>query len=360
LGAYPHIKLDKARALAREAMEAADEGRDWAGERKAEAEQRQALAESGGRSPSAVDVVIERYIDVYAKREQPKSWHNADLWLRKVVEPEWRGREIKEVRLRDVSDLLDKVRAERSAAAVLEVRKHLHGLFNWAIATGRYDLSTTPMAGLKRKEKYKSREMFLTMAELRRVWDAAGDLGYPFGDWLRLLILTGQRRSEIAKLRTDWLSERQGLHTFRIPAEDYKTGVEHECPLSAPAREIVDRLPRHKAGPYLLSALHTKSPAGKSPISGFSKAKTRLDRAISKRDDLARAEGAEVPPMPAFCIHDIRRSVTTGMAQLGVPWDHADRVIGHKLPSSVAGIYNRHDYLPEKAAALELWGAQWT
>lgn len=358
LGAYPYIKLDKARALAREAMDAADEGRDWAAERKAEADKRQALTESGGRNPNAVDVVIERYIETYAKREQAKSWQNADRWLRNVVVPEWREREIASIGRREVTELLDKVLTHRTPQAVLEVRKHLNGLFTWAV--DRYDLVASPMLGLKRKEKYEPRDVTLTRVELRRVWDAAGDLGYPFREWFRLLILTGQRRGEVANLQQGWLKERDGIPYFRIPADEYKTGIDHDCPLSEPARAIVASLPRHNAGPYLLSALHTKSPAGKSPVSGFSKAKTRLDAAIAKQAAKAMEDGNELPPMPDFCVHDIRRSVATGMAAVGVSWDHVERVLGHKLPSSVAAIYNRHDYLPEKAAALETWGKQWS
>ena len=358
LGAYPHIKLDKARALAREAMDAADEGRDWAAERKAEAARRQALIETGGRNPRSVAVVVERYVEVYAKREQAKSWKNANHWLTNVVVPQWGERDIASIGRRDVTELLDIVLAKRTAQAVLEVRKHLNGLFGWAV--DRYDLPASPMLGLTRKEKYKPRDVTLSVDELRRVWDAAGDLGYPFAEWFRLLILTGQRRGEVSNLQQGWLRERSGIPHFRVPAADYKTGIDHDCPLSGPAQAIVASLPRHRAGPYLLSALHTKSPAGKSAVSGFSKAKARLDRAIAERDARALADGIELSPLPAFCVHDIRRSVATGMASVGVPWDHVERVLGHALPSSVAAIYNRHDYLPEKAAALELWGKQWS
>ncbi|WP_303718721.1 tyrosine-type recombinase/integrase [Brevundimonas naejangsanensis] len=353
LGAYPHVDLTAARDRAREALDDADRGVDYAARLAAEAQQRLALAESGGRSPRAVDVIVERYIDTHLK-EAWTSWRNADNWLRNVVAVEWRGREIAAIRRRDVVDILDKVSSTRGPAAAIEVRKHLNGLFNWVISTDKYDVEASPMFGLKRKEKYVPRANKLSRAELRRVWDAAGDLGYPFCEMFRLLILTGQRRSEVAGLRSDWLFERDGARGVRVPAASYKTGKAHEYPLSAAATQIVDGLRRHRGGPYLLSGIHGRKEAGEAPVSGFSKAKARLDKLIA-----ARTEKDMLDPMPEFCVHDIRRSVATGMAELGVSAEHIERVLGHEL-GGVAGIYNVHGYFPEKLAALEMWGGQFT
>ncbi|HXS50116.1 MAG TPA: tyrosine-type recombinase/integrase, partial [Sphingomicrobium sp.] len=85
----------------------------------------------------------------------------------------------------------------------------------------------------------------------------------------------------------------------------------------------------------------------------------RLDKLIAKQAADAKAKGIDLPPIPAFTVHDIRRSVATGMAELGVSVEHIERVLGHEL-GGVAGTYNVHDYFPEKLAALELWGKQWS
>lgn len=362
LGSYPHIDLAAARELARAALDDADRGVDYAKRLAAETERQQALAATNGKSPSCVDIVVAQYVETHLKGAW-SSWQNADRWLRNVVAKEWAGREVVSIRRRDVVDLLDKVSKERSAAAAIEVRKHLNGLFNWAIASDKYDLGASPMFGLKRKEKYVPRENALTRAELRRVWDAAGEMGYPFREMFRLLILTGQRRSEVAELQASWLFTREdgSGRGVRVPAAAYKTGKTHEYPLSKPAAAIVDTLPDRKdrERPYLLSGTHTKSPAGKAPVSGFSKAKARLDRIIAEQTEKARKKGNHLPPMPAFTVHDIRRSVATGLAELGVSAEHIERVLGHEL-GGVAGIYNRHDYFVEKLAALELWGEQWS
>src|SRR3546814_9042841 len=108
------------------------------------------------------------------------------------------------------------------------------------------------------------------MDELRRVWDAAGDMGYPFGPMYRLLILTGQRRSEVAELELPWIDVEH--RAVEIPASRYKTKRAHVYPLSAPAWAIIEALPRWNDGDCLISTT-----SGARPVSGFSKAKQSLD-----------------------------------------------------------------------------------
>ena len=109
-------------------------------------------------------------------------------------------------------------------------------------------------------------------------------------------------------------------------------------PLSAPALAVVEALPKWNGGDYLLSTT-----GGNRPVSGYSKAKARLDR-------LSGVEG--------WTLHDLRRSAATHMARLGIPQEHIERVLGQAI-EGVAGTYNRYSYLNEKRAALDLWGAEW-
>lgn len=92
---------------------------------------------------------------------------------------------------------------------------------------------------------------------------------------------------------------------------------------------------------------------GRRPVSGFSKAKIALDKKIAER-----AEKDDLPPMEPWTLHDIRRSVATHMARLGIPQEHIERVLGHVV-AGIAGTYNRYSYLEEKRAALEQWGKFW-
>jgi len=353
------VKLDEARDMARDALRAADEGVDFAKRRKAEVDEEKRKAAVGYRDINSIEVIAEQFVERHAKKKV-KEWRNVERWIQNVIVPAWRERPIQGIKRSDIQALLDDVARDRSPAAAIEVRKHLSSLFNWVIDRDEHGLTASPMFGLKRPERYKPRENKLSRAELRRVWDAAGEMGYPFREMFRLLILTGQRRSEVAELQTGWLFEREdGGRGVRVPAAAYKTGKAHEYPLSKPAAAIVDGLPRKAAGPYLLSGVDKKSPAGKAPVSGFSKAKARLDKLIAKQAADAKAKGIDLPPIPAFTVHDIRRSVATGMAELGVSVEHIERVLGHEL-GGVAGTYNVHDYFPEKLAALELWGKQWS
>jgi len=124
-------------------------------------------------------------------------------------------------------------------------------------------------------------------------------------------------------------------------------------PLSAAAWAIVEGLPHWNSGDCVFSTT-----GGERPISGFSKAKERLDDKIAERDAEAKAKGLEVPPMERWTVHDIRRSVATHMARIGVAQEHIERVLGHVV-AGVAGTYNRYSYLDEKRAALEAWGKLW-
>ena len=190
------------------------------------------------------------------------------------------------------------------------------------------------------------------MDELRRVWGAAEAVGYPFGDAVRLIMLTGQRRSEIAELEWGWVDAER--RTVEIPAARYKTKRPHVFPLSAPAWALVQSLPRWNGGECVFSTGGRGRTAGARPISGFSKAKEVISAKIAKVD---ATEG--LPRIEPWTVHDIRRSVATHMARTGVPQEHIERVLGHVV-QGVAGTYNRYSYLDEKRAALEAWGKLWS
>jgi integrase len=326
LGPYPLVDLKSAREQARSVVEAADHGRDPARQRQEEAQSRQSRT---------VKAVIERFIALYAK-PNTKKWKETQQLLERYVVPRWGDAVLDDIRRADAHELLDELVAEGRVAMAREVRKHLTRLFNWSVDRGI--LAASPLSGMERPEiTYRPRERVLSIEELQAIWDGADRMGYPFGPLFRLLILTGQRKSEIASARRRWMLE--DLRTIEIPAASYKTGRPHAVPLSQPALRIVSALPRWNVNDYLFSTM-----AGAKPVSGFSKAKDRLDR---------------LSGVSAWTIHDVRRSVATHMARLGVQQEHIERVLGHVIEGA-AGTYNRYSYLDEKRAALELWGRQWT
>jgi integrase len=157
---------------------------------------------------------------------------------------------------------------------------------------------------------------------------------------VQLLILTGQRRAEVAGMRWNEFDLNAGIWT--IPPARSKNHRQHEVPLVPGAVEILRSLPRFEGSEFVLSA-------GNTPPSGFSRCKARLDRAIAK------ANGGQ--PFPPWVVHDIRRSVASGMARLGINLPVVEKVLNHLSGSfgGIVGVYQRHSFEEEKRQALEAW-----
>jgi integrase len=170
-----------------------------------------------------------------------------------------------------------------------------------------------------------SRDRVLSDDELRQLWPALDNAG-KFGEVLKLLLLTGQRRSEVTGMA--W-AEIEPDGTWTIPGERYKTGKVHSVPLSAAALDIIGRQPR--TSEYVF-----RSRWG-GPFRNYSKTKIDLDRTV---------------PLPHWTLHDLRRTARTLMARAGVRPDIAERVVGH-AQGGVLGVYDRHSYEAEKRDALE-------
>jgi integrase len=203
-------------------------------------------------------------------------------------------------------------------------------------------VETNPALATNTHRIVKSRNRVLSDTELAEVWRAAGDDAY--GTIVRLLILTGQRREEIGALR--WSEIDFAAALIRLPAARTKTGRPHDIPLAEPAIFLLQAKPR-RIGPKDFVFGTTANGFG-----GFSAAKAALDQRIG---GARQAAGAE--PMRPWVLHDLRRSVATRMAELGVPPHVVEAILnhvsGHK--AGVAGVYNRATYLPEKIVALARW-----
>jgi integrase len=162
--------------------------------------------------------------------------------------------------------------------------------------------------------------------ELRRVWSAAEATPYPYGPLVRLVILAGQRRDEIDRA------------LLTIGAERMKAKAGHTVPLTPAAVEILRGLPRFAAGDFVFSGQ-----TGAKPFSGFSKAKARLDRTAGK--------------ISPYSLHDLRRTVRTRLAELGVSPFIGELVLAH-TQKGVHATYDRHTYDDQKREALEKWEAR--
>lgn len=231
-------------------------------------------------------------------------------------------------------------------------------LFRWAAAPGRprgQRLRGNPALALSARKDFdlapSQRQIALAPDHIRLIWQAAGELGAPFGPFVRMLMLSGQRRNEVAEMRWSEL-DLEGERVWIIPAARMKAKRSQEVPLTPAMIALLAEIGEQRGtGNYVFSTT-----LGERPISGFSKAKARLDRIIVRRhvEALGAAEAAR-HPLPAWTIHDIRRAVRTGLGAIpSVPHDIRELVIAH-VPPALVQTYDLHAYRDEKRQALTLW-----
>lgn len=303
-------------------------------------------------------VFADRFVDQYAKVKQPKSWKEIEAIIRRDLKPVFSDRPLTQITDADIVELLDQLRA-RGATPSLKAYKVLRLLFGFASDKERRHLrpAASPMLGIKPPGAAGKRERTLTDAELRYAWLAAGGLGWPFGSIVRLLILTGQRRDEVAGMA--WPEIDKTRKHWVLPGVRSKNGLPNLVPLSPPALSIVDDFP---ALPGKAGLLFTTT--GETPVSGFSRVKTRLDASML---DLMRREAAEAGAdaeeiealrVEPWVIHDLRRTAATGLQRLKFPTEVIEAVLNHQSGSraGIVGRYQLYKFEKEKRAALEKWG----
>ncbi len=335
LGRYPSIGIAEARRMAREIRDQAAAGID---PRKARVEARTKARVTAERL--LFRNVAEGYIAARCQREDngtPKKGHlkqgkYIDTVIRRHLIPAWGDRLIPEIGRLDLRDVTRPLVAETPMAAhrLHEVAK---ALFYWAVNEGF--LMASPFARMEAPVKKHPRERDLKHPELKRVWAACEAKTYPFGPLVKLLALTLQRRNEVAGMQ--WSEIDLSKAQWTIPAERSKSERAHIVPLSKPAVQIIESLPRYVGGPYVFTTT-----SGRRPVSGFSKMKVVLDKAAKVTDRR---------------LHDLRRTGRSEMARLKVDDVVAERVLNH-VPRGLAKVYNQYQYLDEKREALNLWARE--
>src|SRR5262245_40326599 len=243
---------------------------------------------------------------------------------------------VHDITRRDVLDILDRVVDGGAPIAANRVHAALRKFFNWCVA--RDILTASPCAGVKPPTAERARDRVLSDDELRLVWTAADKLGGSFGPLVKLLALTGQRRDEVARMR--WKEVYIENRLWTLPAERTKNNKPHEVPLSNAALAVLKNVPQAGTSPFVFT-----TNGGASPVSGYSEGKRRLD-ALLPAD------------MPAWRLHDLRRTCASGMARLGINLPVIEKVLNHSSGSfaGIVGVYQKHSFADEKRQALEAWG----
>jgi integrase len=345
LGDYPGISLEAARHLAREALEDIARGIDP----KARQEARQ--REEDRRRNDTFAAMAEQFIAKHVKKLRTAD--EVEAAIRREFISRWGSRPIADITRRDVVEMLDEVVERGTPYAAHHMLAFLRKLYNWAIARSIYGLEHSPCDRLKPSEvigKPTPRVRTLTDGELRLVWAAAGKAGYPFGPLIRLLCLTGQRRSEVAEM--SWHEVDLAKALWVIPAERMKAAAPHVVPISPVAVGLLETLPNWTRGDFVFTTT-----SGERPVSGFGKAKERLDKTIvESMCELATRSGEDPKKvrLEPWRLHDIRRTVRTHLSALPVQDIVRELVIGHTKPG-LHKVYDQHAYLDEKRHALDLW-----
>jgi len=253
------------------------------------------------------------------------------------IEPIIGSRMVRTVRKSDVTEVVQSVAAKGYATQANRVFAEIKALLTWCEIKGYIDAVPTirkkDMQGVgAAKERPRSRT--LSDAEVKEVWEKSAGLGRRSRDFLRLLLLTGQRRDEVRLMTWQEIDMAQGL--WVIPASRYKTGIDQAVPLSEPVLKILrKRWTEGATGPVLSGRIDG------SPFNGATSAMRRLRAAMPER--------------APFTLHDLRRTVRTGLSRLGVTGEVAELVLGH-VPQGIQRVYNLHDHLEEKRDALKRWG----
>jgi len=322
LGTYPALSLAEARDAWRLARQQVERGND-----PNETQRREAAA------------MFEAVMAEWLARDQAKNRSIAAVkrLLNADVLPHWRHRRIDEIGRRDVLDVIDRVVDRGSPVMARQLHVVLHRLFRWSV--GRGIVAANPLADLDLPENNPPRKRFLSDAELALVMRAAGDLG-AYGAVVQLLTLTGCRRQEIADLAWDEIDG----DTIRLDGHRRKNGEGLTVKLSAPAKVIIDGMPRK--GDRVFSG------SRRAALGHWARLKEQLDAKVAEINN---------GPLPHWNLHDLRRTLAVGMQRLGIGLQVVERVLGHGSRAGsrggVIGIYQAYDYDTEAAAALAAWGA---
>jgi integrase len=351
VGAFPAIELAAARELAQAAARAVAEGRDPSEEKKA-------ARRKSGDTPQTIDELAEKFITRYARRHtRETTWRETARILGLKVDPndadalipsenggevlaKWKGRSIEQIKRAHVIELLDAIVDRGSPITANRVLAVLRKMFAWA--TSRDIIEVSPCAGVKKPSAEVARDRVLSDDELRAIWAACNEIDWPFGHMVKMLMLTAQRRDEVAAGR--WSEFDMEAKTWTLARARVKNNIEHAVPLSDEAIAVIETVKRidGKKGFVFTTT-------GETHVVGFSRAKERLDNAIHQIT-------GKTPPHWTF--HDLRRTAATGMARLGINLPVIEKVLNHTGGSfgGIVGIYQRHDFNDEKRKALAAWG----
>jgi integrase len=333
LGTIAALSLGEARHQARQALQAIAAGRDPGRERPKEM--------SGARLLPAGSFALAagRYLAAGTRRRwRPRTAREVGRLFAVELLPVLGPRPLASITRADATELLEAI-ADRPAPVMANRALYaLKAFFGWAIDEEL--VVSSPVSRVRSLARETPRERTLSDAEVAIFWAACEALDAPWRQMFRLLLLTGVRRAELAGMQWSEIDEANAV--WRLPAVRMKAGKPHTVPLPALAMNILAEVPH--IDPVFVFGTHGRAPAGWSNASVLPRLRARMEELAGH-------------PIPHWAPHDLRRTCASGMAGLGVPPHIVDRLLAHAVGSRVSQTYLRHDYLAERAAALEAWAS---
>ncbi len=330
LGVWGSITIDQAREAARAKLGEVAKGID---PRAARLAQRAAAALDKAERALTLEMLVDDWAALHLKHRRPRYAAEAVRAIKFAFADHLRRPAARLSRSDAVAVLDATVKRGKMATARLTLA-YARACYSWAEKRGK--VSSNPFVGLPFNVGVAARDRVLTNDEVGRVWAAALGMPEPWGPLFRVLLLTLARREEVASMRWSELSE--NLATWTIPANRMKRGQAHIIALPELARDALRAVTRVKGQDLVFST------TGRTAVSGFTKAKAALDKAAKVTN---------------WRLHDIRRTGVSALAALGINPVVADLLLAHQPSrlSTVARIYQRHDFAAERKAALEAWAA---
>ena len=293
-----------------------------------------------------VSNVLDDFVTRYVRnKERPlRSAGHIESAFNRLVKPRIGKLGVYEIRRSHIAEMLDRIEDEMGPVMADRCRAYLRKAMSWyAERDDQFNLTAAFVRVKPRADpKERARKRVLSDEEIRAIWPALGQSG-TFGAFVKMLLLSAQRRDEVARMTYKEIGE-DGIWT--IPADRYKTKRPNHVPLSKAALGVIEAQPKIDGCDYIFA-----SRAG-TPFSAFGKSKAKLDKAVLAAIKTQVKKGAKVQPLPNWTLHDLRRTAKTLMVRAGVRPDISERVLGHVI-AGVEGTYDRHSYADEKRDALE-------
>ena len=319
LGRYPALNLEQARDEAKAMIRLADKGQDPRVKRN-----------NGRTFKEAVQDFKDKYKGfkkrTMTKELSPRTLQMYYYYLDNTFMSEWAAWPVASITSDDVNTVLEKLKDRPTTAN--RAWSSIRVFFRWAVKA-KYVLAS-PAKDIEKPEGENQGTRTLTNDEIRRFWQGCDQMGYPFGPLFQLLLLLGRRVTVTALMKKDNIDFDEAV--WHIPPKDDKSKTPHTVPLPPLALEILKSLPKIK-GPYFFTT------TGDKPVSGFSRAKSRIDTLADFSD---------------WKLHDLRRTCRTQLSKIKIPQLIAKLTIGHTIPG-IDAVYDQYEYFDERREAIEKW-----